>query len=101
MTNTWDGKNFSTIEINRPPYTRSLFDIYGSYNKPEKTIREKVKEKLKDLCTVNSQCCLAKILNFLPFIRILSTYTLSDFPSDIASGLTVGIMHIPQGRSKM
>ena len=40
----------------------------------------------------------AKLLAFFPFIRIMKNYKIkTDLPGDIVAGLTVGVMHIPQG----
>ncbi|XP_071083395.1 prestin-like [Haliotis cracherodii] len=57
--------------------------------------------RLKDTCSF-CHCSKSSCYNFLhyvfPFVRLLKGYSgLYDFPCDIIAGLTVGIMHIPQG----
>ncbi|XP_035825356.1 prestin [Aplysia californica] len=58
---------------------------------------EKMKESLNcGSCSRKSCCNYAKRL--FPFTRMLNGYSgLYDLPCDLIAGLTVGIMHIPQG----
>ena len=50
-------------------------------------------------CQCSSSCCGNFISRIFPFLKILKGYSLLyDFPNDLVAGLTVGIMHIPQGK---
>ena len=49
-------------------------------------------------CTCSLKCVRETIIGFLPFLAILSNYSLRhDLVKDVIAGLTVGVMHIPQG----
>ncbi|CAL1537496.1 unnamed protein product [Lymnaea stagnalis] len=73
----------------------------AAYPPRRNAILKKSVEKLKSSlnccnCTRTSLCAYLKRL--FPFTSILNGYSaLYDLPCDIIAGLTVGIMHIPQG----
>jgi hypothetical protein len=80
------------------------------YSLPASTISEhdhtKTKEPRSRFSTYckNHICTLRnlklRILRFFPFLLIFKNYQIrSDLLGDIVAGLTVGIMHIPQGLS--
>ena len=48
-----------------------------------------------------SQCSFSRVLfSLFPFIKILREYHIKDdLVNDIVAGLTIGVMHIPQGNS--
>ncbi|ESO82306.1 hypothetical protein LOTGIDRAFT_134793 [Lottia gigantea] len=49
-------------------------------------------------CDCSCLCLKEYIMRIFPFIKIMQGYSLLyDFPCDLVAGLTVGIMHIPQG----
>ncbi|KAK6177022.1 hypothetical protein SNE40_015212 [Patella caerulea] len=59
---------------------------------------EKCRDYLPDSCECTTQCLKNFFCRIFPFIKIMQGYSLLyDFPSDLVAGLTVGIMHIPQG----
>ncbi|GFO43879.1 solute carrier family 26 member 6-like [Plakobranchus ocellatus] len=50
-------------------------------------------------CRCSSKSCRSYLKQLFPFTRILDGYSaLYDLPCDLIAGLTVGIMHIPQGK---
>ncbi|KAK3730766.1 hypothetical protein RRG08_015683 [Elysia crispata] len=65
------------------------------------SIIKKSAKKLKDTlscCTCTSETCKSYLKRLFPFTRVLDGYSgLYDLPCDVIAGLTVGIMHIPQG----
>ncbi|XP_076448615.1 prestin-like [Babylonia areolata] len=45
-----------------------------------------------------SQCARSFVMRVFPFLSILQGYSLrADLPRDLVAGLTVGVMHVPQG----
>ena len=65
----------------------------------EETVDRSLKERVKGygkkcISKDNLKSCMHS--NF-PFINVLRKYKIRDLPSDVISGLTVGIMQIPQG----
>lgn len=57
----------------------------------------KITDKTRDMA--KPQWWKKKIISIFPFIGIFSQYHVrEDLVGDIASGLTVGIMNIPQGK---
>lgn len=85
------------IGISRPVYTKELFDLDAAALHNKKTSKEWLKSKIKLEDSYDCDFFLTKFLSFFPFLVILSTYKRSDLLQDIIAGLTVGIMHIPQG----
>ncbi|XP_076469168.1 solute carrier family 26 member 6-like [Babylonia areolata] len=55
--------------------------------------------KMRESCACCTWACARSFLRrFFPFLGILKGYSaLYDLPCDLIAGLTVGIMHIPQG----
>ena len=68
----------------------------GSHGQVFSRTMEKMKETLCQSCT--RKCCKSYLSRLFPCARMLNGYSaLYDLPCDIIAGLTVGIMHIPQG----
>ena len=101
------------IRVNRPIYTQQDFNqkytnSESSTNEPEQMDKTRslvavfngLRHRIKAKCSLTSAGCIKKsLLSFLPFVSIMKSYNVrTDLPSDIMSGLIVGIMHIPQGR---
>ena len=76
----------------------SLIEFEEMYrDKPEKkTVRERLNTCSRKCCSLES--LKKSLLKLFPFILTLKSYKLTeDLPNDLISGLTVGIMMIPQG----
>ena len=87
-------KRKAQIIINRPAFNNDDLRIYAGFEKRQITMKEWIKLKAKELFSVN----FVKVLfNFFPFLEMFTTYQCSYFLNDFLAGLTVGIMHIPQG----
>lgn len=89
------------VKVNRPVYTQLEFN--EKYNFTTEDRSKNVSQRLRDLlykqCTPSGPCVKKSLLSWFPFIDILRHYSLRhDLFSDIIAGLTVGIMHIPQGQ---
>jgi len=89
----------TTIVVNRPVYTQSDFKEKYQFTAID---NPKVSERLHDTvhrhCAPSGSCVVKFLLSLFPFIGIMKQYSIRrDLLSDIIAGLTVGIMHIPQG----
>ena len=89
------------VQVNRPVYTQLEFN--EKYHFTAEARSKNVSQRLRDLlykqCSPSGTCVKKSLLSVFPFIGIMSQYSLRrDLFSDIISGLTVGIMHIPQGQ---
>ena len=87
------------ISIHRPCFTKSRFDVRNSFHHPPTTIKERAGKISRILCPKSCKAWQRRILSLFPFIGIMRNYGKSDLVSDLIAGLTVGIMHIPQGYS--
>jgi hypothetical protein len=99
------------IQVNRPVYTQQDFNQKYTNNEssaedPESTDKKQLskeilyglRHQIEARCLPSADCAKKSLLSFLPFIRIMHSYNVrTDLPSDIMSGLIVGVMHIPQG----
>ena len=90
----------TNVVVDRPIYTQTLFDEgHDLVPRHRKTIRDQVHKKVTQDCEVTPTCVKDSILARLPFFRIMKKYNVKEMLlADIISGLTVGIMHIPQGK---
>ncbi|XP_041349983.1 solute carrier family 26 member 6-like isoform X3 [Gigantopelta aegis] len=86
------------VVVERPIYNQVEFDR----THPHEVMRRRtprswmVKKLNKVHCS--GKCFGSFLLGIFPFIAIMKKYRIRrDLPADIVSGLTVGIMHIPQG----
>ena len=88
-----------TIRVNRPAYTQAEFDeVLEPSQKQRKTIKERIKNTCSK-CACSGSCVKKTVKKAFPFLQILQGYSLKDdFVNDLVSGLTVGVMHIPQGK---
>ncbi|XP_069142330.1 prestin-like isoform X1 [Argopecten irradians] len=84
--------------IDRPVFSQQKFDEgFEPGTRPQSTIRQSL-TKAKSKCQCSKNCCLKFLYGIFPFLDVLKEYNIKqDLSGDIVSGLTVGIMHIPQG----
>lgn len=86
-------------EETRPTYRlQSLVELYG-INEPNISSIGRVKKYLrKEYSSLTIECCINVFLNKIPLIRCLKEYNLrKNLFGDIIAGITIAIMHIPQG----
>ncbi|CAF0892199.1 unnamed protein product [Adineta ricciae] len=85
-------------ETRRNRRLQSFVDCYG-VEKPSLSTFEQTKRYTKKKCSsVTFECCINILLKRIPLFRCLKTYNLrKDLFGDIIAGITVAIMHIPQG----
>lgn len=77
---------------------RSFVDRYG-VEESDETVKDQIKHFFsKQISTLSFLCCLNAFLEKIPLLRCLKEYSLRKYLfGDIISGITVAIMHIPQG----
>ncbi|BFZ14917.1 hypothetical protein BsWGS_17956 [Bradybaena similaris] len=97
-SSTWTNRS-TVITSERPIYrTRSIRDKYVKVQEKNTPLKETLRNKVKDTLRCNRERWKSCALSVFPFIRIMRKYQWkSDLPGDIISGLTVGIMQLPQG----
>nr|BBA68353.1 putative prestin [Phreagena okutanii] len=86
------------ILIERSVFSQKHFDeSYDAGSRSPSTLNEVVLKRLSK-CACSGSCVKGFIFTIFPFINIVKNYSIrEDLLGDIVSGLTVGIMHIPQG----
>jgi len=90
----------TNVKVNRPVYTQLEFNEKYNFTSGDKSenISQQLRKVVHKHCLPSSSCVKKSLLSFLPFIGIMKQYSIrGDLFNDIISGLTVGIMHIPQG----
>lgn len=87
------------ININRPVYTEDSFNKQFMKTKRKESNRS-FRGKIDILrAKIISKCHVGVVLGFFPIMKWLPNYSLrNDTLPDLIGGLTVGIMHIPQGK---
>jgi len=87
----------ASINVHRPVYTQVEFNEKYNFTTEAPENLQKLLGFLRENFTPSSKKSV--LLSLFPFISIMSQYSLRrDLFSDIIAGLTVGIMHIPQGQ---
>ena len=86
------------VKITRPAYTQQKFDEgHKTSARRKKTVKHRLKE-LGHRFRCSGSCAKNVALKHFPFVNVLRGYDVKgDLLSDLIAGLTVGIMHIPQG----
>lgn len=86
----------ASVAVYRNIYTEDRFkQTYGTEAKP----RERLRERLCARCRCSQLHCLHLLKQRMPIFNWLPKYRLRKWIlGDTVAGLTVGILHIPQGR---
>ncbi|XP_076874642.1 solute carrier family 26 member 10 isoform X2 [Brachyhypopomus gauderio] len=87
----------ASVSVYRNIYTEDRFrQTFGTEDRPN--VREEVKERLAKRCRCSQVACLDLVKERVPILKWLPKYKLRKWIlGDIVAGLTVGIVHIPQG----
>lgn len=87
------------VVIDRPIFNQQkLEEGYEVTVRPQNSLKTTCL-KACSKCTCSKKCARNFLYGIFPFLSILRGYSLrADLPNDVISGLTVGIMHIPQGK---
>lgn len=87
------------IDVNRPALNRMTFDETFEKLKPQEiTVREKISSQFKKLGTCSREHVKDTLLKVFPFVNVFRTYKFKEsIVKDTVAGLSVGMLHIPQG----
>ena len=91
-----------TINITRPAYDKDTLDsVFGKVTPTKPPWRQRLRNSIanaKSKSSCSGRCMLQGVLGKFPIIETLRTYSFrTRLLSDFVAGLSVGIMHIPQG----
>ncbi|KAL3841688.1 hypothetical protein ACJMK2_019798 [Sinanodonta woodiana] len=86
------------VSIQRPVLSEPKFEeLFSKPDVKTNSLIDSVR-KVCSRCTCSSKCAKSFMMETFPFVRIMRKYNLkNDLISDIISGLTVGVMNLPQG----
>ncbi len=86
------------VDIRRTAYTTpQLYHSFGLKEKHKPSVKEKLEQCSKS-CRCSRDCFIERLLLLFPFVNLVRHYKWKKFiVSDIVAGLSVGVIHIPQG----
>ena len=85
----------NAVMIKRAPFTQAAFDEL--HLKSDDDDKQTFRQKLMSKCQCTKQKVWKIFSGYLPLIKVLRYYNIREFlPIDIISGITIGILHIPQ-----
>jgi len=95
---TPSSQDIISIHVDRPIFTQEDFDEdFSPKQRHSKTVKERVKNSAANF-KCNPSCVKRFLFSVLPFLPIMRDYSVKeDLVNDLIAGLTVGVMHIPQG----
>jgi hypothetical protein len=100
VDNDQEDEQLSGAGENTPRHLRiqSFVDHYG-VNSPYLSRIDHIKHYVRKQCaSLSFLCCLNAFLDKIPLLRCLKEYNIrKNLFGDIIAGITVAIMHIPQG----
>lgn len=88
--------NRRVISISREVVNQDDFDAVNDHQRRHRSLAQ----QFRKICPLQcSGACWVKFLrSVFPFVGILAKYQKKDVVGDVISGVTVGVMHIPQGK---
>ncbi len=87
-----------SVVIDRPVYNQPNFAHQNPATLRDRRLKTKTRLWFHKKMECSKDCCSSFVLGLFPFIRIMRAYSLKDdLVNDLISGITVGIMQIPQG----
>lgn len=97
ITHLYRGNMSASVAVYRNIYTEDRFkQAYGSGDDTSGSLR--LREKLAGRCRCSRRACLHLLRERVPIFNWLPRYRLKKWIlGDTIAGLTVGILHIPQG----
>ena len=85
-TNHW-------VHVNRPAYTKVRQDEVLGLSVPKRSLRQRIAPAL----SISKSCTIESAKRWFPFVDIFRRYKRSFIVGDIIAGVSVGVMHLPQG----
>ena len=85
--------------VDRPVFSQHQFDVgFEAKSRYRPSVKKTIK-KSASKCECSKGCVGQFMYDLFPMFGIMKKYKIKEYLSgDIISGLTVGIMHIPQGQ---
>ena len=84
--------------ISRPAINQTEFDeLYGNSNANDMSFKKHFISLIKSKCYFTTSSLKRQLLAWFPFITLILTYRKSFSVGDVISGLSVGVVHVPQG----
>ena len=87
--------------LNKRKFGITLADFDEEFALPPKeehTLKERFCKTVGSCCACSAGCAKEKLLSFFPFVDTIRTYRLREYIlNDLVAGLSVGVIHIPQG----
>lgn len=81
-----------TLKVERPVYEQEELHRRCGYSKPRSTVLERIRDNYREWKLVHF------LQNLIPIVQWLPHYKWRhDFIGDLIAGITVAVMHIPQG----
>lgn len=99
LSNTFLNSRKRNVQIDRPIYRENdLTQLYNTNEKKEKTLFIAYVRNSWRNC-FSRTCLISTIFSLIPVLTWLPKYNIkTDLVRDMAAGLTLGIIQIPQGK---
>ena len=85
------------VQVNRPAITQVAFDELYERSESNSPIKERIKNYARSKCECSKSSWRKALFAWLPFLNVIMTYKKTFVFGDVISGISVGVVHVPQG----